>query len=520
MGSSNMLRMLFGSALAVGIAAAAGPGAAQAGNCNDLRDNIAAMDTQSNTMPGYLGMRVQLASIYNRLCGSSPAQRSEYWYTMDGKQLGLVSAGRPPGAAYSATAEIGVQCAGSANPSMCALAAGAYGNCQAPSSPDLTEACKVPGGYGDPADTVASTGGDPLPPARLTVGGRTYELSDICARSLARAGDGGRSAGALKYCSDDLLDALASLEGIDRNADPTAFLRGLTPVVQKGFAPPGTSPMGGFDAALCAQAERNAQICKQRQNNMGPIGQAGEGTSGQAGAFNDCYLLYNRFAGMCRMNVNQRPQVAAASAPKAVPPAKPAPPAPKPTAAKPADATPRSALPSQPPQQLCQQLVSNYVAAAQANDGPRALASYNALKGAGGCGVLAQVDRPMPAPQASAGPSANDPRFVARGARPLSDEVVGGCDASPAECERRAQQLRAGVSPEAQAAIWSNAIGIGLQLGAAMANGLSMAAPVGAAGGTNMNSIGNRPVHSTYGQGAPTYRPQPPQRPSDITGTK
>jgi hypothetical protein len=42
---------------------------------------------------------------------------------------------------------------------------------------------------------------------------------------------------------------------------------------------------------------------------------------------------------------------------------------------------------------------------------------------------------------------------------------------------------------------------------------------VGGAGrGTNMNSIGNKPVHSTYGQGAPS-RPPPPQAPSDITGT-
>jgi hypothetical protein len=54
-----------------------------------------------------------------------------------------------------------------------------------------------------------------------------------------------------------------------------------------------------------------------------------------------------------------------------------------------------------------------------------------------------------------------------------------------------------------------------------LASGMPAAAPgsVGGAGsGTNMNSIGNKPVRSTYGQGAPS-RPPPPQAPSDITGT-
>jgi hypothetical protein len=164
----------------------------------------------------------------------------------------------------------------------------------------------------------------------------------------------------------------------------------------------------------------------------------------------------------------------------------------------------------------CQQLVSSYVAAAQANDGPRALAGYNALKSAGGCGVLAKVDRPMPQAQPAA--PADDPRFISRGATPLSDQVVGGCNDSPAECQRRVQQLRAGVSPEAQAALFMNAVSIGLQLGATVANGMAGAMPQGG-GGTNMNSIGNRPVQHTYGQGAPT-RPAPRNSPSDITGTK
>jgi hypothetical protein len=164
----------------------------------------------------------------------------------------------------------------------------------------------------------------------------------------------------------------------------------------------------------------------------------------------------------------------------------------------------------------CQQLVSNYVAAAQANNGAKALAGYNALKQAGGCGVLAKVDHPMPAQPAPAGP---DPRFATRGATPLSDATMKACDDSPQACAARVQQLQAGTSPEAVAAMWANAIGIGLQLGANMASGLAAGMPAPSVGGSNMNSIGNRPVQHTYGQGAP-YKPAPVQRPSDITGTK
>ena len=100
------------------------------------------------------------------------------------------------------------------------------------------------------------------------------------------------------------------------------------------------------------------------------------------------------------------------------------------------------------------------------------------------------------------------------------------CDDSPEACAARVRQLKAGTSPEAVAALWANAIGIGLDLGAAMAGGLAAGMPAGtpgyaggvSGGGSNMNSIGNKPVRSTYGQGAPT-RPPPPQPQSDITGT-
>ena len=109
-----------------------------------------------------------------------------------------------------------------------------------------------------------------------------------------------------------------------------------------------------------------------------------------------------------------------------------------------------------------------------------------------------------------------------------SDSTVGACDLSPAECAARVQQLRQGISAQAQAAVISNAIGIGLQLGTMMGNTMALGMPASgvgggaggaAGGGTNMNSIGPGPVRSTYGQGAPA-RPGPPASQSTITGIK
>jgi hypothetical protein len=162
----------------------------------------------------------------------------------------------------------------------------------------------------------------------------------------------------------------------------------------------------------------------------------------------------------------------------------------------------------------CQKLVSNYVAASQANDGPGSVAGYNALKQEGGCNVLAQVDKPMPAAGA---PSADDSRFAAPRGPSLADQVMGGCDASPDVCAARVQQLKAGVTPEAVAGLWTHAISVGLELGSAMAQaGAALAAPSGATSGrggtgggssTDYSSIGNRKVRSTTGQGGASGPP-------------
>lgn len=281
---------------------------------------------------------------------------------------------------------------------------------------------------------------------------------------------------------------------------------------------------------MCREAAANENTCRQNQANMRTctrpdpkdpdncMADGYVGTTGQAGAFNDCADLYRGVLGMCHAvnrgaaapPVAPRPQQAAKPAP--APPAKANPNAPQASSAPP----PKPADSGMSPK--CQQLVSNYVAASQANDGPKALAGYNALKQEGGCNVLAQVDKPMPTAGA---PSPDDPRFKTGRSTALSDQVIGGCDASPDVCAARVQQLRAGVSPEAVAALWMHAIGVGLELAGTMANAAALGAqrvPTVSGPNTNMGSIGNRPVRSTYGQGAPTQI-APRQSPSDITGT-
>ncbi len=141
---------------------------------------------------------------------------------------------------------------------------------------------------------------------------------------------------------------------------------------------------------------------------------------------------------------------------------------------------------SLPPQ--CQALVQNYVAAARANDGPGAAAGLNALMQAGGCGVLTP-----------AAPAGQDPRFQSRGDTPMLDQTVVPCDQQPENCAAVVSQLQAGTSPAAVAAMYSNAIGIGLQVGAMMGQGVLAARPQ-----PNMNSRGTGPVRSASGAGSPS----------------
>ena len=87
----------------------------------------------------------------------------------------------------------------------------------------------------------------------------------------------------------------------------------------------------------------------------------------------------------------------------------------------------------------------------------------------------------------------------------MLDQTVVPCDQQPETCARVVDQLQAGTSPAAVAAMYSNAIGIGLQVGTMMGQGVlgmqQINAPVPAAQ-VNVNSAA-RPTRSVYGQGGP-----------------
>lgn len=152
----------------------------------------------------------------------------------------------------------------------------------------------------------------------------------------------------------------------------------------------------------------------------------------------------------------------------------------------------------------CRATLQRYIAAAQTNDGPGATAQYAALKQAGGCGVL-----PKP-----------DPRFISRGNTPLLDQTFGACDQQPERCAQIADQLKAGISPEAIAALYRNAIGIGLQLGSMMGGTLLNAQAARMPTGVQGRGPGPqypRAINCTYrgcstaSNSAPAYNPSPPR---------
>jgi len=516
-------------ALSVVVALLAGPARADDKSCAEYRENIIRMERESVRPPGWyaLDRYLRLAYVADCIKNPTPAPTPEYWYRADGTPTGIPGTGdRPADGAYMATAEIGSGCRGTTNPSMCAMMTQLTQSCARPTDPQQRYMCWMLMGDdpGPPPPPVPASAD--LPPLSVTLDGQTYALPKPCERALnainnGLAGDPSRAAvleahrqGMQQFCPD-LLAALERRLGTNAQANPSGFWPALEQLALSGFAPPGAAPTSlgsiqsdpGFQR-MCREANDNMNTCALRQDNMRSIGTEPSGTSGQAGAFNSCRILYGQVLAMCDPK-NHAALTAPRSSPRQAPPSAP----PQTPKADPNAPQKSSAPPPKPAESglspKCQKLVSDYVAASQANDGPKALAGYNALKQAGGCNVLAQVDKPMPAAGA---PPADDPRFAARGSTALSDQVIGGCDAAPDVCAARVQQLKAGVSPEAVAALWMHAIGVGLELGGAMANAAAIGAqraPTVGGSNTNMNSIGNRPVRSTYGQGSPSGVSQP-----------
>ncbi|HYD06785.1 MAG TPA: hypothetical protein VEC60_13715 [Reyranella sp.] len=455
------------AAVVVALIGAATEVRADTQSCAQFRESILRMERESVRPPGWVHLAAYLRNLYAKECVVAPTRRAdaEYWYREDGSPLGVradyVPPGwdpaqpyRPEGGAFTTTPEIAAACARSV-----------------PFNPGMCAMMKgLEAACLRPVDTQKRVQCEGI------LAGRVPDLPP----------------------ASEPLPPILDLIGPARATAP-----------QLSSAQIQADP--GFQR-MCREAEGNFSTCAMRRQNMRNVGTSGLGSSGQAGAFYECQQLYSGVLNMCAAT-----KIAATAAPP--PAAKPAAPPAKPAA--PAPGAGRSApAPQQQPQMSaqCQKLVGDYVSAAQANDGPRALAGYNALKSAGGCGVLDKVDSgPPPAPPAQA--------FPTRRGTPLTDSYVQPCAADQAGCAQAMRQLEQGASPEAKAALMMHAISTGLQLGATVAGGIAaMQQPGGgggvSGGGTNMNSIGNRPARGTYGQGAPTYTPAPAQRPSDITGTR
>ena len=253
-----------------------------------------------------------------------------------------------------------------------------------------------------------------------------------------------------------------------------------------------------------------------------PIDMA-SGTRGQAGAFNQCAILYGQvqFLNKTKSQAERVATLAKPATPKPQPPQQPQ------QQAKPADGQSRPPS-SRPRRRRCRRSANSSWATMSRRRKPTTAPGRCRAQRAEVGGRLRRGEQGPPTlPQQATAAPGPDPRFPSRGATPLSDSTIGACDLSPAECAARVQQLKQGTSAQAQAALFSHSIGIGLQLGSMMAGGMMMAMPQGggsgggggtAGGGTNMNSIGPGAVKGTYRQGGPS-RPAPPNSQSTITGT-
>jgi hypothetical protein len=477
-----------GIALGLIFMAAAAPAQADPESCAAFRKNILEMENISVRPPGWAEMDQQLRLLYGLHCVAAPSRKpeAEYWYRADGTPLGIAAGYAPPGwenqppppevppemrarwkppgyvpegGAYMTTPEIAAFCAKTLNPSLCAMAKGVEAACRRPIDTQQRTQCAALLG-GQVPDLPAAS--EPLPP-------------------------------------------IADLFGPARSGAPQM----TNPQI---WADPGFQRM-------CEAARTNQQQCIDRFAKISSVGTpsgpitASTPSDSQRGAFADCTRLYGSVYGMCQST--RSAALAAPAQPVAPPPPKPpAQPQAKPEPGR-SMPPPSPAPPTSPPMSAkCQKLVGDYVKASEANDGPRALAGYNALKAEGGCNVLDKVDRGPP-------PAAPAQAFPSRRGTPLTDSYVQPCAADQAGCAQAMRQLEQGTSPEAKAALTMHAISTGLQLGAAIANGMAAMQPQGGGGGggTNYNSIGNRPAARTYGQGAPTGVPQR-NTPSDITGTK
>ena len=533
-----MMRAVLWGALAFSAMASVMPvGDAKADqqSCAQFRDAIIRMEFQSVRPPGWFALDLHLRALYQQDCIANPTRKppAEYWFTVDGKPTGVpTSENRPDGADYATTPEINERCVSAATePSLCVMVENLRAACANPVDTQERNQCRFI--LGENQKPSLPPPGEALPGFGVALDGGPFDLGPDCSALLGRLSgdpllDGvsslerGRWQLILQKQCPNFLDALKRRTGLDPDKDPGKFWPAVGELAFNGFAPPGTPSKTPASVnadpgwqRMCNDAATHQKTCLERLNNMRsldtPRAQStyGQGSpdatnlpdplvtsnpadrdrTSQTGAFAQCAALYGQVLNMCKATENVAKKTAARLPPPAPP--KPAPPPPAAKAAVPSGGDLRP-----PPQQQaagpdCQRLVSNYVGAAQANDGPRALAGYSALKAAGGCGVLNKVDKGAPVAQAPAAPAA---AFPTRGGTPNTDAYVQPCNADQAGCAQAMRQLERGTSPQAQAALVMHAISTGLELGAAIAGGMASVTPPQGGGRGQYNTPGTTPT--------------------------
>jgi hypothetical protein len=538
-------------------------------SCAQFRDAIIRMETDSVRPPGWFALDLHLRALYQQDCITNPTRKppTEYWYTVDGKPTGVpTSVNRPDGAHYATTPEINERCLSAAEPSMCVMIENLRAACANPVDTQERNQCRFI--LGENQKPSLPPPGEALPGFGVALDGGPFDLGPDCSALLGRLSgdpllDGvsslerGRWQLILQKQCPNFLDALKRRTGLDPDKDPGKFWPAVGELTFNGFAPPGTPSKTPASVnadpgwqRMCNDAATHQKTCLERLNNMRsldtPRAQStyGQGSpdatnlpdplvtpnpadrdrTSQTGAFAQCAALYGQVLNMCKATENVAKKTAARLPPPAPPKAAPPPAAAKPAVPSGGDSRPPAQQQAAPGPD-CQRLVSNYVGAAQANDGQRALAGYNALKAAGGCGVLNKVDKGAPVAQAPAASAVALP--PPRRGTPNTDAYVQPCNADQAGCTQAMRQLEQGTSPQAQSAMVMHAISTGLQLGAAIAGGMASVAPPQGGGrgqyntpgnNTDMRSLAAPPIRGGVGQGSGA-RPQR-NSPSDITGTK
>src|SRR5882757_1553773 len=118
--------LLAAALLVAGLALAPRPAQAEVSpSCIDFRRTIGEMEARSVRPPQWLTLDFYLRRLYQRDCIDHPGyvRPPQYWYRTDGGATGVAlgAAERPRDGAYATTQEHAKLCAGSGNPSVCAL---------------------------------------------------------------------------------------------------------------------------------------------------------------------------------------------------------------------------------------------------------------------------------------------------------------------------------------------------------------------------------------------------------------